>query len=398
MNIILFDDSVAKTNLLPFTFTRPVSDIRIGILTIKEKWQKWLPADYSYLTDEYLSKKYTSQKSSRNLYLNACVLPNTNLLEAVKSLKKNQILLKDNLQIAFYGNIDSVDELSSAKLFDSKEKIAFPEEFIAIQNVYDIFIHNEAANRSDFSLLTNGRKSHEIEDPHTICYNRKDIFIEENVTIKSAILNAEKGPIYIGANTEIGEGSKIRGASSIGANSTLKMGTRIIGDTTVGPYCKVGGEISNSVFFGNSNKAHDGFLGNAVIGEWCNLGADTNASNLKNNYKNVRVWNYNKEKFIDTGRQFCGLMMGDFSRSGINTMFNTGTVVGVNANIFGSGFPGTFIPSFSWGGAQGFETYDFEKAIDVLPKIFGGRKKTLTKEDVEILVHIFGATKKYRVE
>ena len=403
MNIILFDEPTTKTNLLPFTFTRPVSDIRIGILTIKEKWEKWLPADYSYLTEDYLSNKYPIQKTGENLYLNACVLPNSKLVEAVKALKKNQILLKDSLPIALYGNFDSFDELGSTDLMDSLEKVTYSpaspaggHELMTVQNVYDIFSQNEAANRIDFKLLTNGRISHEIEDPHTICYNRSDIFIEENVTIKSAILNAERGPIYIGRNVIISEGSIIRGASSIGANSILNIGTRIVGDTTIGPYCKVGGEISNSIIFGYSSKAHDGFLGNSVIGEWCNLGADTNTSNLKNNYKNVRIWNYGEERFTDTGRQFCGLMMGDHSKSGINTMFNTGSVVGVSANIFGSGFPRTFIPSFSWGGAQGFVTYEFNKALEVMPKVFERRKKPFTEEDVEILKHIFERTKKYR--
>lgn len=403
MNIILFDEPTTKTNLLPFTFTRPVSDIRIGILTIKEKWEKWLHAEYSYLTDEYLSIKYPIQKSKENLYLNGCILPDSKLVEAILSIKKNQFLLIDNLPIAFYGNIDSVEELSSTDLIDSLEKVTFfpassagKYELTTVQNVYDIFSQNESANRTDFKLLTSGRKSHEIEDPHTICYKRNDIFIEENVTIKSAILNAERGPIYIGKNVIISEGSRIRGASSIGANSILNMGTRIVGDTTIGPYCNVGGEISNSVIFGYSSKVHDGFLGNSVIGEWCNLGADTNISNLKNNYKNVRIWNYGEERFADTGRQFCGLMMGDHSKCGINTMFNTGTVVGVSANIFGSGFPRAFIPSFSWGGAHGFVTYEFKRALEVIPKVFERRKKTLLEEDVEILKHIFETTNKYR--
>lgn len=396
MNIILFDDPTTKTNLLPFTFTRPVSDIRIGILTIREKWFKWLPADYSYFTEDYLSKKFTVHNTQENLYLNGCVLPNPELVDAIKALKINQVLLKDNQPIAFYGNLDSIDELSSEKLFSGKEKILFTGEFMWLQNVYDIFIQNGAALRSDFNILTKGRKSHPIKDPHTAAYNARDIFIEENVSIKSAILNAEKGPIYIGANAEIGEGSIIKGAVSIGENSTLNLGARLRGDITVGPFCKLGGEVSNSVIFGNSNKAHEGFLGNSVLGEWCNLGADTNTSNLKNNYENIRIWNYSEERFAQTGRQFCGLMMGDHSKCGINTMFNTGTVVGVSSNIFGSGYPRTFIPSFSLGGANGFKTYNFNKAMDVIPKVYARRKKSLMEEDVEILRHIFEKTKKYR--
>lgn len=366
------------------------------MLTIKEKWLKWLPADYSYLTESYLSKKFATHNTEENLYLNGGALPNSVLVDVVKALKKDQILLNDNQPIAFYGNLDSIDELSSEKLLKNKENVSLSGDFILLQHVYDIFIQNGAAIRSDFNLLTKGRKSHPIEDPHTVVYNAQDIFIEENVSIKSAILNAENGPIYIGANAEINEGSIIKGAVSIGENSVLNLGARLRGDITIGPFCKVGGEISNSVIFGNSNKAHDGFLGNSVLGEWCNLGADTNTSNLKNNYENVRIWNYGEERFAQTGRQFCGLMMGDHSKCGINTMFNTGTVVGVLSNIFGSGYPRTFIPSFSIGGAQGFLTYNFNKALDVILKVFERRKKTLMEEDVEILKHIFEKTKKYR--
>ncbi len=396
MNIILFDEPSTKTNLLPFTYTRPVSDIRIGIITIKEKWHKWLRADYSYLTESYLSKKYPVHNTPNNLYLNGSVLPNPALVDAIKALKKDQILLKDNLPIAFYGYLDGIDDLNTENLFSNTDRIYFSGDIISLQHVYDIFIHNGAAIRSDFNLLTAGRKSHSIEDPHTAVYNAQDIFIEENVRIKSAILNAENGPIYIGANAEIGDGSIIKGAVSIGEGTVLNLGARLRGDITVGPYSKVGGEISNSVIFGNSNKAHEGFLGNSVLGEWCNLGADTNASNLKNSYENIRIWNYEEERFVQTGRQFCGLIMGDHSNCGINTMFNTGTVVGVSSNIFGSGYPRAFIPSFSYGGAQGFSTYNFKKALEVIPKVFARRKKNLMKEDVDILVHIFEKTKKYR--
>jgi UDP-N-acetylglucosamine diphosphorylase/glucosamine-1-phosphate N-acetyltransferase len=396
MNIILFDPPITRTNLLPFTFTRPVSEIRIGILTIKEKWRKWLPADYSYLTEDYLSKKFASHRTAENLYLNGSILPDSALVDAVKALKKDQVLLQDNLPIAFYGNLDSIKELDSEKLTQNKKKVFISSEFISIQNVYDIFIHNGAALRSDYNLLTKGRKSHPIEDRHTAVYNPQDIFIEENVNIKSAILNAENGPIYVAANAEIGEGSIIKGAASIGEHAVLNLGARLRGDITIGPRSKVGGEISNSVIFGNSNKAHDGFLGNSVLGEWCNIGADTNASNLKNNYENVRIWNYAEERFAQTGRQFCGLMMGDHSKCGINTMFNTGTVVGVSSNVFGGGYPRTFIPSFSEGGAQGLKTYNLKKAMEVIRKVYERRKKTFLEEEVEILVHIFEKTKKYR--
>lgn len=398
MNIILFDDPTTKRKLLPFTYTRPVSDIRIGILTIKEKWKKFLPGMYSYLTEDYLKEKYPANTAAENLFLNGCVVPNDNLAAAIKTLKANQSLSMNGVLIAFYGNIESVEELYLIEASEKFENVAFGHEMMTIQHVYDIFINNEQANRDDFELLTKGRKSHEIEDPYTKVYNRENIFIEENVSIKSAILNAEKGPLYIGKNATISEGSIIRGATSIGANSIVSINARIVGDTTIGPYCKVGGEISNSVVFGYSSKAHDGFLGNSVIGEWCNLGADTNTSNLKNNYKDVRIWNYIEDKFTSTGQQFCGLMMGDHSKCGINTMFNTGTVVGVSSNIFGSGFPRTFIPSFSWGGAQGFTTFQLQRALEVMPKVLERRNKTLTEVDIALLKHIFEVSKKYRQE
>jgi len=394
MNIILFDEPTTKINLLPFTYTRPVAEIRIGILTIKEKWERWFRADYSFLTEPYLAKKFPAQKSSKNLNLNGSVLPNPLLVRALGSLKENQLLVKDQTPIAFYGDLESPGALNDST--DHLQKVPFSHDLIMVEHVYDIFIHNGSIIRSDFELLTNGRKSHPIADPHTVSYNKKNIFFEENVDIKSSILNAENGPIYIGANAAIGEGSIIRGNNAIGANTVLNFGTRIKGDSTIGPYCKVGGEISNSVIFGYSSKAHDGFLGNSVIGEWCNLGADTNTSNLKNNYKNVKIWNYGQDQFVDTGKQFCGLMMGDHSKCSINTMFNTGTIVGVSANIFGGGFPRTFIPSFSWGGFNGLTTYQFNKALEVMPKVFERRKKILTEEDVELLKHIFEVTEKYR--
>ncbi len=394
MNCILFDEPTTKINLLPFTFTRPVAEIRVGILTIKEKWGRSLQADYSYLTDSYLSKKFPSQKSKNNLYINGSILPNPLFIQALNCLKENQILKQDQIPLAFYGNLESLEELYP--YIEHFEKVSFPDELKAIHQVYDIFIQNGSVLRSDFELLTKGRKSNPIDDPHTAVYNKKDVFLEENVNIKCSILNAENGPIYIGENTEIGEGSIIKGNNSIGANTILNFGTRIKGDSTIGPYCKVGGEISNSVIFGYSSKAHDGFLGNSVIGEWCNLGADTNTSNLKNNYKNVKIWHYGAERFVDTGKQFCGLMMGDHSKCGINTMFNTGTVVGISSNIFGGGFPPSFIPSFSWGGSQGLTTYQFQKALEVMPKVFERRKKILTEEDVELLKHIFDVTEKYR--
>lgn len=396
MNIILFDDPRTKTDLLPFTYTRPVAHIRIGILEIKEKWEKWLPADYSMLTDYYLRGKFPQYKSAKNLYLNGSLLPNQELVSTLKVLREKELLHQDGVLIAVYGNFDDPEELSFEKLKNDYKPVALASPIMAVRQVYEIFTLNRRALIDDFDLLTNGRKSAPIDDPHTVVYHGQQVFVEEGSRFRAAIINAESGPVYIGKEVEIGEGSIIRGATSICDYSVLNLGTKIRGDTTIGPHSKVGGEVSNSVIFGFSSKAHDGFLGNSVVGEWCNLGADTNTSNLKNNYTNVRIWNYGGERFRDTGSQFCGLMMGDHSKCGINTMFNTGTVVGVSANIFGSGFPRAFIPSFSWGGAQGFVTYQLDKALEVVPKVMERRKKFLTDEDKRILAHIFETTKKYR--
>jgi UDP-N-acetylglucosamine diphosphorylase/glucosamine-1-phosphate N-acetyltransferase len=263
--------------------------------------------------------------------------------------------------------------------------------------VWRIFQFNPEQIRLDYALITSGKKSSGIQDKHTIVYNESNIFVEEGVSIRAAILNAEDGPIYLGKNSIVQEGAIIKGPFALCEGSTVGMGSKMRGDTTVGPHSKVGGEISNSVIFGYSNKGHDGFIGNTVIGEWCNLGADTNTSNLKNNYENVKLWNYAKGGFTDTGLQFCGLMMGDHSKCGINTMFNTGTVVGVSANIFGDGFPRNFIPSFSWGGANGFTTYQIKKAYETAQKVMERRKVVLDDIEKEILANIFELTTAYRV-
>ncbi len=396
MNIILFDPPATKKNLLPFTFIRPIAQIRVGILTIVEKWEKLLAGQYSFLTENYLQHKFPQSKSGTNLYVTGNLIPNQELINQLKVLKENQFLFKNDRLIAAYGDFDDPEELSIENLRNKFEGIDLKYDLMEITHPCDIFALNREALIDDFQILTYGRKSAQVHDKNTTVYNSKDVFIEEGVKIRSAILNAESGPIYIGRNAEIGEGSIIRGATAVCEHSTLNLGTRIRGDSTIGPFSKVGGEISNSVIFGYSSKAHDGFLGNSVIGEWCNLGADTNASNLKNNYREVKIWSYAEESFTSTGRQFCGLMMGDHSKCGINTMFNTGTVVGISSNIFGSGFPKKFIPSFSWGGAEGFVTYQFDKTLEVMSKVMSRWEKVVLNEDVEILNHIFEATKKYR--
>lgn len=391
-HIVLFDDPAIRGSLLPFTFTRPVADIRVGILKISEKWQHYANVEVSYLTQEYLQTKFPRLEKPA-LAVNGALLPDATLLPILNKLSPKEALFWGKTLIAAY--IGETEK--NLSFVADREVVQLETEPTLIQKSWNIFQFNASEIKKDFVLLTKGRKSQPVNDPHTIVYAPENIFIEEGAKIKAAVLNAENGPIYIGRNTEIQEGSLIRGPFALCEGSTVNMGAKLRGDTTVGPFSKVGGEISNVVFFGYSNKGHDGFLGNSVIGEWCNLGADTNTSNLKNNYAQVKLWDYTKGGFSNTGLQFCGLMMGDHSKCGINTMFNTGTVVGVGSNIFGDGFPRNFIPSFSWGGAAGFSTFSMPKFDETVKAVFGRRGKEWTAEDKEIIERVFDLTKSYRI-
>ncbi|HKJ06976.1 MAG TPA: GlmU family protein [Flavobacteriaceae bacterium] len=389
MNYILFDGTV-RNALLPLTYTRPVADIRVGILTIREKWEKFLGFTTTTITEEYLEEKYPMVELEENVLLNASFIPTIELVTLVKQLKENQAIFYNEEVVAFYTK-STQDEVD----FDTYEIIEIETELHQLKNTYDIFSYNDYALRLDFEMLTEGRKSQPI--PDTVqCVNRDQIFLEEGVEISYATLNASTGPIYIGKNALVMEGCLIRGPFAMGTKSVLKMGAKIYGATTLGPRCTVGGEVNNVVLFGYSNKGHEGFLGNAVLGEWCNIGADTNNSNLKNNYAIVKLWNYEAERFTSTDLQFCGLIMGDHSKCGINTMFNTGTVVGVSSNIYGSNFPRNFIPSYSWGGAAGFTTYNLEKAFETAEVMMKRRDKVLDEKEKAILEHVFNESKKYR--
>ncbi|WP_369994037.1 putative sugar nucleotidyl transferase [Winogradskyella sp.] len=389
MNYILFDGPY-RNNLLPFTFTRPVADIRVGVLTIRQKWESYLEYTTTTVTEDYLSDKFPMVEMDENIMINASFLPNMEVVEFVKNLKHNQALFKGEDVIAFF-----TKEGEEVHDFSTFEAIEFQGEILKIEHTWDIFSKNGEAIEEDFRLITKDRKSKPI--PATVnTINPENIFIEKGATLNYVTLNASSGPIYIGRDAEVMEGSVVRGPFALCNNATLKLATKIYGPTTVGPHSKVGGEVNNSVIFGFSNKGHDGFLGNSVLGEWCNLGADTNNSNLKNNYAEVRLWDYQTGGFAKTGLQFCGLMMGDHSKCGINTMFNTGTVVGVSANIFGSGFPRNFVPSFSWGGSKGFVTYKTDKAFDVAEVVMARRKEAFTDKDKAILEHVFEETKQYR--
>ncbi|WP_457617278.1 GlmU family protein [Lutibacter sp.] len=389
MNYILFDGTV-RNSLLPFTYTRPVADLRIGILTIREKWEKYLGFTTTTLTEEYLEEKYPMVEMEQNVMINASFLPSDELVNLIQDLKENQVIFKDDEIIAFYTK-STQDEVD----FEQYEHIFYSSETVQIKNTWDLFSLNDKALRADFELITKGRKSQPIPSG-VITVNAKDIFIEEGAEIYFSSLNASTGPIYIGKDSLIMEGSLIRGPFALGEHSVVKMGAKIYGATTLGPKCKVGGEVNNAILFGYSSKSHEGYLGNAVLGEWCNIGADTNNSNLKNNYAEVKLWNYETERFAKTGLQFCGLIMGDHSKCAINTMFNTGTVVGVSANIYGSNFPRNFIPSFSWGGAAGFSTYQIQKAKETAHLVMKRKNEVFDDKEQRILAHVFEITSKYR--
>ena len=385
MHIHFVEPSGTWPKLLPLTYTRPVADLRVGILKISEKWEKRLgAASVSYGTEEHLRALFSEEHSTADLFINSNLLPTSRLVEKIKNLQPNQGLWCGSTFLAARGSSDT------------SEKIEFHETISTVDHPWDIFLSNKQEIESDYDLLTKGRISQPLTDTHTKTYGDR-IFLGEGASVKAAILNSEEGAIYLGKNSSINEGAMIRGSFALGESSQIGMGAKIRGDTAIGPNCKVGGEVSNSVFHSNSSKGHDGFVGNSVIGEWCNIGADSNTSNLKNNYTNVKMWDFESERFKDTGLQFCGLIMGDHSKCGINTMFNTGTTVGVSANIFGAGFPPTLIPSFIWGGSNGFATYQKKKAIETEELVMQRRNKSLTEEDKALLTHIFESTSRQRV-
>lgn len=388
MEINLFDDS-SWNSLTPLTFTRPVADLRIGILTIAEKWAKHLSASYGYVTQPYLSEKYPAIQA--NLYINGAICPNEVLIAAIMDLRSEEVLLQGELVIAYHSQKNS---LTSTEAGNILKKVNFQSSVTHIQYPEQIFSYNHNELVADFALLTKGRTSAVLSNTNTVLGDQ--IFIEDGVSAECSTFNTLQGPIYLGKNAQVWEGCNIRGSFALCHNSQVKMGAKIYGQTTVGPFSRVGGEINNSVIWGYSSKGHDGYLGNAVMGQWCNIGADSNNSNLKNNYAEVRLWDYQKESFRKTGLQFCGLIMADHAKCAINTMFNTGTVVGVSANIFGAGFPRNFVPDFSWGGAHGFETYGLNKMLDTAQKVFERRNMLLDDIEVRMLTEIFEKTKAFR--
>lgn len=394
MNIVLFDHPEIRRSLLPLTYTRPVADIRVGILTIAEKWELALNSKVSFLTQDYLKKKFPATVNEDNLYINGALCPDDQLVAALLDLQKGESIRKDGTTLAIRaGRLESPDEISIKSNNKAKE---YSATATLLRYNWDVFLQNGEQICADFAVVTKGRKSQTLSDPHTIVYRPDNVFIEEGVTIKAAIINAEQGPVYLGKDSEVQEGTIIQGPFSLGDYSQLRLGGKMRPNTTIGPYCKVGGEVGNVIFHSYSNKAHEGFLGNSVIGSWCNLGADTNNSNLKNNYSNVRCWNYQHQSYIDTGLQFCGVIMGDHSKCSINTMLNTGTVVGVSANIHGNGFPPKFVPSFIWGGTEISNEYNFEKACETTAKVMERRDIPFDQVEREILQRVFDLSSPFR--
>ena len=392
MAIILFDDNAHQT-LLPLTYTRPVADLRIGILTIAEKWGKHLKSDFSFHTQSWLQGKFPINIQPKNIFINGSVCPDEFLNEAIDKLQTGEALKYDDHLIAVKLNASDAGSFDFQADFDST--IAYTHTPLIIRHPEDIFRKNDIELRKDFALLTKGRNSAAISSTNTIIGN--EFFAEEGAVAECSSFNTTNGPIYLANNTEVWEGTNIRGAFAICEHSQVKMGAKIYGATTVGPYSRVGGELNNAVIWGYSSKGHEGYLGNSVLGEWCNIGADSNNSNLKNNYEDVKLWDYTTKRFRKTGLQFCGLIMADHAKCAINTMFNTGTVVGVSANVFGAGFPRNFVPDFAWGGAQGFEVYSVKKMFDTAQKVFARREhRSFDENEQEILKKVFELSQEYR--
>ena len=386
-NIIFLDD-YTWDELRPLTLTRPVSEIRIGILTVREKWMRYLHgSEYSYITRDYLSKRFQLGPSESNLIINSAVLPDFKIAEEILKLQPSQLLLKEGSFIAANSSMDQINDIVSGNsdAFIAKE---YTSEVVVLKSFCDIFSFNAQEIIKDFELFCKNRRSQQLSKSNNVI-GTNQVFIEEGAVVECCTINVNDGPVYIGKDAEVMEGCLIRGPFAMGEHSSLKMGAKIYGGTTIGPHCKVGGEVNNSVFFGYSNKAHDGFLGNSVIGEWVNIGADSNNSNLKNNYAPVKMWNYGKKRFVNTGLTFAGLIMGDHSKCSINTMFNTGTVCGVSCNLYGAGFHRNFIPSFTWGSPAGYSRFDFNKAFEVAEIMMKRRGLTPEESEKEILHHLF---------
>jgi UDP-N-acetylglucosamine diphosphorylase/glucosamine-1-phosphate N-acetyltransferase len=389
MRINLFDDS-SWLSLRPLTFTRPVADLRLGILTIADKWAKYTGQAPGFLTIDYLSAKYPAHPDA-DTFVNASICPDEALFAAIKELKVAEVLLKDTLVLAYKVH---PGEAASLKQSSDLRPVSYTGSFTHIVYPEDIFRNNDTELRADFALLSRGRSSATLSTTNTVLGDQ--IFLEEGAEAECSTFNTLNGPVYIGKNAQVWEGSHIRGSFALCHDSQVKMGSKIYGQTTVGPHSTVGGEIKNAVIWGYSAKGHEGYLGNSVMGQWCNIGADSNNSNLKNNYGEVKLWDYEQKGYRKTGLQFCGLIMADHVKCGINTMFNTGTIAGVGANVFGGGYPLNFIPDFSWGGTKETEVYKLSKMLETTERVFERKNIEFNQMEKDILAKIFELTEIYR--
>lgn len=381
---LVFSDAQYWEDFLPLTFTRPVAEMRCGILTFSERWQKILEnTEVSYFTENYLQGKFKNPEDKESLFLVTNFLPTESIIQQIKELKQGEALVYEDELVAAKINMKDFSLHQIEKMTDIKEELIF------FKKPTDLFTYNDKAIDFDFELLTKNRTSQELSSTNGFLGDKKDLFIEEGAEIEFSTINTKTGKIYIGKNAEVMEGCNLRGPITLGENSKFNLGAKIYGATTIGPHCKVGGEVNNIIIFGYSSKGHDGFIGNSVIGEWCNFGADTNSSNLKNNYGHIKLWNYRTKAFEDTGLQFAGIIMGDHSKTAINTQLNTGTIVGVASNIFKAGFPPNLIDNFSWGGFKDDEKFKLDKAYEVAEKAMARRKMPLTDDDKAILKYVF---------
>ncbi len=392
MNIILIETD-QRNCLLPLCYTRPVASLRTGILTIRDKWEMRIAGQYSYRTEDYLKEKFPMQVEEDNLLVSSHVCPTDELAEQIKKIKSGEGVSWKGIPVA--ARLNKQEAVEYPRLVNKISWFDFQGELDLVRYPWDLMVINGNQIGLDFRLLTKDRKSALLSQTNQVL-GKEMVFAEEGVRAEFAVINATEGPVYLGRNAEVMEGSLIRGPFALCEHGVVKMGTRVYGPTTVGPYSKIGGEVSQSVILGYSSKAHDGFLGNSVLGQWCNLGAGTNVSNLKNTYEKVKVWSYPDNKFIRTGLQFCGLIMGDHSKTGVGTMLNTGTVVGVGCHLYGSGFPRQFVPSFSEGGAHGYDVHPLKAVFSTAEKVMVRRNRVLTDQDQRILTAVFDRSASYR--
>lgn len=395
-NIILFDNEV-RERLLPLTYTRPVCELRLGILSIREKWERWLGGEASYITQDYLTEKYPLEHGAVNYIINGSALPSEQLVRLIRQMDSNEAYLRGEELIVAKLDAEQLERLMAEEdIGELRGQDLEDTPFLKVDNLWDIFGCNAQAIAEDFKLLTAGQSSQPLSGSNQVVGPPELVYLEPGAKAECCIFNTEGGPVYLGKDTLVMEGSIIRGPFALGEGAVVKMGAKIYGGTTLGPYCKAGGEINNAVMMANSNKGHDGYLGNSVIGQWCNIGAGTNVSNLKNNYEEVKLWSYLEERFVKTGQQFCGLFMGDHSKASIGMNFNTGTVVGVSCNLYGEGFPRNFIPSFALGGKQGFQSVSTEQAFAAAERVMARRGLELDIQERLILLRISEDTAKYR--